>query len=131
MNMRQAIVTKFVGPTNCRGSRIIAKADAGKITVEYDHALNGDQNHLIAAQKLAEKFGWKGALTGGGLPDGVGAHYCFVFTPAVDSLRTLTKSVVGNTEGNGNPFSRPSVKGALQTLASHDGAIDYLNVDLG
>ena len=55
--MYQAIVTKFLGPTNSRGARIVARAQAGKITVSWDHSLNVDANHTAAARALAEKMG--------------------------------------------------------------------------
>jgi hypothetical protein len=76
--MYQAIVTKYVGPSNVRGSRIIAKAAAGRVIVDYDDALNSNENHIAAAKKLAEKFGWVGEWHGGGMPEGNGN--CFVST---------------------------------------------------
>lgn len=75
----QAIVTKFFGPTNHRGSRIKATAQAGSVTVGYDHALNAEDNHLAAATALAAKYGWEGPLTAGAMPDGRG--YAFVMSP--------------------------------------------------
>ena len=36
--------------------------------IEWDDALNSDQNHSAAAYKLAHKLGWSGHWTGGGLP---------------------------------------------------------------
>ncbi len=54
----QAITTKYHGPTNSRGSRVIAKCAAGSVTVSYDDALNLDENHIAAAQALLEKLGW-------------------------------------------------------------------------
>jgi hypothetical protein len=79
--MFQAIVTKYHGPTNYKGSRISARADAGRIVVPYDHALNIGENHAAAAQVLAERLGWTvtegyAALAGGALPGNAG--YCFV-----------------------------------------------------
>jgi hypothetical protein len=73
--MFQAIVTKYIGPTNYRGSRIVAKAAAGRIYVSYDHALNIDDNHLAAARALARKYGWPGEWHGGGMPSGDGNVY--------------------------------------------------------
>lgn len=64
----QAIITKFLGPTNNRGSRIKAKAYAGSVTIEWDHALNSSQNHAAAAKALADKFSWKGTWFSGGMP---------------------------------------------------------------
>ena len=66
----QAIQTYFIGPTNHRGSRIVAKSAAGKVTLEWDHALNPAGNHRAAARALAEKYGWSGEWVCGGLADG-------------------------------------------------------------
>lgn len=66
----QAILTKYHGPTNVKGSRISATCDAGRIVVSYDHALNGDGNHAAAAKALAIKLGWNGDYIGGTLPNG-------------------------------------------------------------
>jgi hypothetical protein len=72
-----AIETRYLGPTNSRGSRIKATADAGSVTVPYDHALSSTQNHAKAAQALAMKFGWTGSWVGGGLPNSSG----YAFAP--------------------------------------------------
>ena len=57
-----AIQTKFLGPTNFRGSRIKATAMDSfsdervlSVTVGYDHALNSDANHRVAAEQLLPK----------------------------------------------------------------------------
>ena len=54
----QAIRTKYLGPTNTRGSRISAQCEAGRICVQYDYALNIDGNHKAACQALLKKLGW-------------------------------------------------------------------------
>ena len=79
--MLQAIVTKYHGPTNYKGSRISARAEAGRVVLAYDYALNPDENHKAAAQALAARYGWTEAngypaLAGGALPGNAG--YCFV-----------------------------------------------------
>jgi hypothetical protein len=74
--MRQAIVTKFHGPTNHRGARVKATADAGSITLPWDHALGVEGNHRAAAEALAKKYGWPLDMFGGGLP---GSGYAFVY----------------------------------------------------
>lgn len=72
----QAITTKYLGPTNARGSRIKASSESGhSVTASYDHALNPVENHARAAIMLCEKLGWKGDLVPGGTKDG----YVFVF----------------------------------------------------
>lgn len=75
--MRQAIQTRYAGPTDSRGSRIIVKADAGRMTVSWDHALDVTENHTAAARKFAEKYGWEGKWVGGSLP---GGGYVFVWS---------------------------------------------------
>lgn len=79
----RAIRTRFVGPTNSRGSRVIA--DAGDrqstVTVSWDHALNSEQNHAAAALAVVNKMGWNTEyhtpITGGQH----GNAYYWVFTP--------------------------------------------------
>lgn len=72
----QAIVTKYIGPSNTKGSRIKATAGAGSVTVHLDHALNIEENHIKAAETLANKYKWRGNWFMGGMPDDSG--YCFV-----------------------------------------------------
>lgn len=76
----QAIQTKYLGPTNARGSRIKATCAAGSLTIGYPYELSGQAVHRKAAEALAVKLGWTGEhyepLLGGCLPDG---SYCFVF----------------------------------------------------
>lgn len=73
--MRQAIQTKFMGPTNYRPARVKAWADAGSVVVSWDHALGVEGNHCAAAATLCKKLGWPVALLGGSLP---GSGYVFV-----------------------------------------------------
>jgi hypothetical protein len=80
--MRQAIETKFLGPTNFRGSRVKASCQVGSITIGWDDALDPSDNHRAAARALVEKFGWTGEhfpsdWCGGVKADGTG--YVFVY----------------------------------------------------
>jgi hypothetical protein len=68
----QAIVTKYLGPTNVRGSRIKATAAARSLTVHRDDSLGIEENHARAAQQLAELLEWRGKWVMGGTPDGRG-----------------------------------------------------------
>lgn len=52
----QAITTTYRGPTNTRGSRIIARCAAGRITFGYLHEHNIDRNHALAAAALRHKW---------------------------------------------------------------------------
>lgn len=58
----QAIMTKYIGPTNTRGARIKATTGSGhaSVTVPYDHALPDEAVHWVAARALIVKMGWKG-----------------------------------------------------------------------
>jgi hypothetical protein len=72
----QAIETKYMGPTNTRGSRIKATAAAGSVMVPFDYQLNPDGNHKAAADALIAKMGWQGTFAQGGNVKGDG--YVFV-----------------------------------------------------
>ncbi|QIG74599.1 hypothetical protein EVC11_017 [Rhizobium phage RHph_I20] len=64
--MPTAIRTKFLGPTNARGSRVKAETCEAlpelkrRITLSWDHSLDGQANHARAAKALAEKLEWAG-----------------------------------------------------------------------
>lgn len=70
--MRQAITTKYLGPSNVRGSRVKASCQAGSLTLDWTHSLNGNENHMAAAQALANRLGWDGEWVGGFDRDGRG-----------------------------------------------------------
>jgi hypothetical protein len=72
----QAIVTKYLGATNVRGSRVKATAQAGSLTMHWDDALNSDANHRKAALNLAAKLRWSGVWISGGLPSGESVWVC-------------------------------------------------------
>ena len=63
----QSIVTRYLGPTNYRGSRVKATASAGSAVVSWDCSLSADANHKAAAEALARKFGWRGRWIEGGM----------------------------------------------------------------
>src|SRR5208282_2036790 len=76
-NHMKAIKTKYKGPTNTRGSRIIASdEDGNRVTISYPYQLSGEAVHLAAAKALCDKMGWTGDLIGGSLKNG----YVFVFS---------------------------------------------------
>lgn len=85
----QAIQTKYLPPTNHRGSRIKATCERGSITIPYPHELSGDEVHREAARALLSQFlredrekygshpmgnGWNLPFVTGFLPDGSGVH---------------------------------------------------------
>jgi pyridoxine/pyridoxamine 5'-phosphate oxidase len=71
----QAIQARYLGPTNTRGSRIKAWAEAGSVTIDYPHELSGQACYRKAAQALADKFKWPDKYLGAQLP---GGDYVFV-----------------------------------------------------
>jgi hypothetical protein len=72
---RQAIETKWIGPTNYRQGRVKATSGSGlTLTVNWEHALDVFGNHRRAALALAAKLGWDGPWVGGATRAG----YCFV-----------------------------------------------------
>ncbi len=73
--MYQAIQTKFLGPTNRLPGRVKATADAGSVTVSWNHALGVTDNHKAAAVALARRFGWPEDMDGGSLP---GSGFAFI-----------------------------------------------------
>jgi hypothetical protein len=89
----QAIVTKYIGATNARGSRIKATAKRGSIVVPYPHEINSGDVHAYAAQKLCALFAaedlkdygtpitknpWSKAFVSGSMP-GSNCTECHIF----------------------------------------------------
>lgn len=76
----KAIETKFIGPTNFRGSRVKAVCRDSmneapmQVTLDWDHALDSYENHARAAIALCDKMGWTAKLVGGSTVNG----YVFV-----------------------------------------------------
>jgi len=96
----KAIETKYIGPSNVRGSRIKASAEGVKsITISYDHSLSSEDAHDKAALALANKYGWLSGkhrvLARGGKPDGRGNVYVFVDKYAI--VRAPKGTGVGRT----------------------------------
>lgn len=75
--MPQAIITKYLGPTDTKGARIKATCYSGSIAIDYPYHLDTDRAHRAAAKALCKKLDWTGTLIGGSLPDESG--YAFVF----------------------------------------------------
>lgn len=70
-----SIVTRYLGPTNYRGARVVvtrgdARTGDKRITVGWDHARNPYENHLAAAQHYARHMDWAGEWIGGCGRDG-------------------------------------------------------------
>jgi hypothetical protein len=94
---RQAITTRYHGPTNHRCAKVSATAYAGKITLSWDNAAgNGGtpDNHRAAMLAFCERFQWEGQnYHPGGLPDGstVWVHVTRE-QPAPDMLEAIRRA---------------------------------------
>jgi hypothetical protein len=84
----KAIQTKYLGATNFKPARIVARAEGvASVTVSYDSEFDEGENHARAAKKLRDKMGWTGRMVGGGLADGNG--YAFAFANSRIEVREL------------------------------------------
>ena len=75
----KAIVTRYIPPTNERGSRVSAVAEpfrVNRIVLPWDYEKDATENHRAAALALCRKREWSGELVTGSLPDA----YVHVFT---------------------------------------------------
>ena len=73
----KAIITKYHGPTNTKGSRITATDEDGhRVSISYPYELSGEAVHRAAADALCAKMGWTGELAGGAIKNG----YAFCWT---------------------------------------------------
>ena len=74
----QAIVTKFIPPTNKIGPRYQARCQARTIYVSQRDADGPVENHRNAARALVYGMGWSdyGTWIAGGLPDGSTVWVC-------------------------------------------------------
>ena len=84
----QTISTKYLGPTNTRGSRVVAIASgnrAFRTWVSAGMSRSDNEPHEEAARKLAGKLEWKGEMIGGHTKDGM----VWVFVDPVSPRITL------------------------------------------
>lgn len=81
--MAQAIITKFVGPTDKRASRVSVKGWITSAMYKWDESLSVEENHAVAAghyvyelnKERAGDFQWC-IVSGGSMPDSSG--YAFI-----------------------------------------------------
>lgn len=67
----KAIVVKYHGPTNTKGSRYSATAEGvARLYMSKDYSLNSDECKHEAAKKLCTKMCWPTNLIEGTLPNG-------------------------------------------------------------
>ena len=66
------IETKYLGATNHRGSRIVARRNHRRVTITYDPAKTPLDNHCAAAMILANEMTTKGRWIAADKHDGDG-----------------------------------------------------------
>lgn len=72
------IHTRYLGPTNYRGSRVKATTlDNRSVTLSWDDALDSQENHDAAAKALAVKLEWSGEMIRAEGLDAAGYVYAF------------------------------------------------------
>lgn len=76
--MPQAIVTRYLPPTNSKGSRIAARCDAKRIVIAWPYEYDAPKAHEAAATELRRVLGWEGEWIGGCLPRECVDSYAFV-----------------------------------------------------
>jgi len=84
----QTITTKYLGPTDYKGSRFKATHSGGftSVTMSMDYGMEHAGNHTRVASMLAEKLNWEGDYIGGHTKDGM------VFVDARPNYSFHTKS---------------------------------------
>lgn len=59
LSLSRIIETRYLGPTDYRGSRIVVRSTAGRMVVPWDHAIDAAANHDAAAAAYAARQGWE------------------------------------------------------------------------
>jgi hypothetical protein len=111
-----AITTRYTTNRTTGAGRVVAKANRFRLSIEWDHALNSEENHNAAAKALAVKQGWVSCplVNGGTVPNGDTVH---VFSPELKeavSIMQETRRAIGLTqagERNGYVFGKLSTCG--------------------
>jgi hypothetical protein len=106
----KAIKTKYKGPTNYRGSRIIASdEDGNRITISYPYELSGEAVHRKAAEALCEKMGWGRDLIAGSIKNG----YVFTFSnePMLRNALEICRATINRLDAD-----HSSTQGTLDVI---------------
>lgn len=100
------VQTRYIGPTNSRGSRIKAYSEAFPrgVTVSYDHALNSEDNHHAAAEAFIRARGWWDVWVFGGSADKRGNTYVCVAREHTPEQSDRARKVVRALQLAGTEF---------------------------
>lgn len=77
----KTIHTKYLGPTDTKGMRILATDGDTKLAFPWTYSGDEDRNHQRAAEMLKDKLQWKGVMVGGHTKDGM--VWVFVSGPRI------------------------------------------------
>jgi hypothetical protein len=92
MHFLSAIRTRYTGPTNSRGTRILATTAGNQRHFHhYNSALSMEENHAQAASELREKLKWDtgGELRGGWLNE---TDAVWVFQASASTVDVITST---------------------------------------
>ena len=116
MNIRQAIRTRYHGPTDTKGSRISAKCAARTLYVSYDSALNSEENHAAACAALVKAMGWDSEHYGSRIGGGFENDYFWVDDDKrLAALRDMVNLIRGGTP-TGNPWMKPEFRAMVAAV---------------
>jgi hypothetical protein len=85
------IITRYLGPTNCRPARVVAthrressrsQCHPWRKVLDWDHALNSEQNHQAAAEALLAAWPYETSLRISGRGHDADAYYWLATTTA-------------------------------------------------
>lgn len=80
-----AIETRYLGPTNTKGARIVATAQTrNRIVIPWFSSLGHTENHARAAKALRSKLDWNGLMVGGGTK--LGMAWVFINNPETSNM---------------------------------------------
>ena len=96
IHARQAIVTRYLCPTNTKPSRIRATCDRGSVVISFPLEVSGADAHAVAVRSLLAKFAAEDGADRswpsfdrwvcGGMPQSSKDAYVWVQLPAPDAL---------------------------------------------
>jgi len=92
----QAICTKYIGPTNFKGSRIKAYCESGlSVTIPNPDKELMEDSHRVAVAVFLEKFGWPGTALEW-RPGATKSGWAWVFSPRFVVLLQAPQDINGN-----------------------------------
>jgi len=56
MNRALGICVHFLGPTNTRGARVVARCNGRRIVHQWDHAMSSDDNYRAVAEAMLARL---------------------------------------------------------------------------